>query len=279
MAATDEKAGKIKNSIQTKLNNCEFYEAHQLYKVLFFRYSSQKKNKEALDLTYDGSLALFNAQQMSSGVDLALIFVDFLEKSNATPDSENIARVSKLHSLIAMDHVERQKFVGLALHWVHKCSHALLHGEFGINYWHEKDYIQARYHLVRSHKGEACASMLIEYHVTCGYPNEVDLFIVQAVLQILCLTNKQIAATCFNRYTSKHPQVEAGPPYIKPLLNFLWMLLIAIDKGSLSIFTVLCEQYDLSLKRDPSYHDYLARIAHIFFNVSPPKKNNYGIFG
>lgn len=51
----------------------------------------------------------------------------------------------------------------------------------------EKDYAQARHHLVRSQEGEACAAMLIEYQITCGFPNEVDLFIAQAVLQFVTL--------------------------------------------------------------------------------------------
>ncbi len=47
----------------------------------------------------------------------------------------------------------------------------------------EKNYVQARYHFLHSSDGEGCAAMLIEYHVTLGYPSEVDLFIAQAVLQ------------------------------------------------------------------------------------------------
>ena len=47
----------------------------------------------------------------------------------------------------------------------------------------EKDYPQARYHFVRSEDGEGCAAMLMEYHITLGYPSEVDLFIAQAVFQ------------------------------------------------------------------------------------------------
>ena len=37
---------------------------------------------------------------------------------------------------------------------------------------------------MRSHEGEACAAMLIEYHLTLGFPYEVDLFLAQAVLQL-----------------------------------------------------------------------------------------------
>ena len=48
----------------------------------------------------------------------------------------------------------------------------------------EKNYPQARYHFIHSSDGEGCARFLIEYHITAGFPSEVDLFIAQAVLQL-----------------------------------------------------------------------------------------------
>lgn len=33
----------------------------------------------------------------------------------------------------------------------------------------------------------------------------------------------------FTTYTQKHPSIEGGPPFVQPLLNFLWFLLLAVD--------------------------------------------------
>lgn len=51
--------------------------------------------------------------------------------------------------------------------------------------------------------------------------------------------------------------------------------------GKFASFVVLCEKYELCIKRDPSYTDYLERISQIFFNVKPPRTNNAnsGFFG
>lgn len=38
------------------------------------------------------------------------------------------------------------------------------------------------------------------------------------------------------------------------------------------MFTVLCEQYEVSIERDPTYRPYLEKIGEIFFNV--PLHNN-----
>jgi len=120
--------------------------------------------------------------------------------------------------------------------------------------------------------------MLIEYHITKGYPNEVDLFIAQTVLQYLCLKNKSTASTAFHTYTEKHPAVTSGFPFLLPLLNFLEFLLQAIEREKLVYFRTLCEQYQPSLNRDPTYSEYVERIGQLFFGLSPPPKQQ-GLFG
>jgi Protein of unknown function (DUF410). len=50
----------------------------------------------------------------------------------------------------------------------------------------EKNYALARYHFLHSTDGSGCATMLVELHRQRGYSSEVDLFIAQAVLQLVC---------------------------------------------------------------------------------------------
>lgn len=98
-------------------------------------------------------------------------------------------------------------------------------------YWNEKNYVQARHHYLYSSDGKGCAKLLIEFQMTQGYCCEVDLFIAQAVLQFLCLSNKNTASQTFNNYTKEHPRInKSGPPYLFPLLNFIWFLLQAIER-------------------------------------------------
>lgn len=47
--------------------------------------------------------------------------------------------------------------------------------------------------------------------------------------RFLCLKNKSSASVVFTTYTQKHPSIEGGPPFVQPLLNFLWFLLLAVD--------------------------------------------------
>lgn len=43
---------------------------------------------------------------------------------------------------------------------------------------------------------------------------------------------------------------------------------------------MLCDKYRLTLGRDPSYQEYLDKIAQIFFGVRPPPNSRpRGLFG
>lgn len=44
-------------------------------------------------------------------------------------------------------------------------------------------------------------------------------------------------------------------------------------------FAVLCEQYELSIKRDPCYVQYLDKIGQIFFGLKPQQQQTGGLFG
>jgi len=59
--------------------------------------------------------------------------------------------------------------------------------------------------------------------------------------------------------------------FISPLLIFY--------SGKLAMFTILCEQYQISLNRDPCYRQYLDKIGQLFFNIPPPRPHNQGLFG
>ena len=52
-----------------------------------------------------------------------------------------------------------------------------------------------------------------------------------------------------------------------------------IDRGKVAVFTVLCEQYRISINRDPCYEQYLHKIGQLFFNVPPPRPRNQGLIG
>ncbi|XP_048764330.1 Golgi to ER traffic protein 4 homolog isoform X3 [Ostrea edulis] len=239
--ATDRRSGGIER-VLSKCQSCveagNYYEAHQMYRTLYFRYKGQKKYTEAANLLYHGALTLRKHDQTSSFTDLSFLLIDLLNQSETPVSEDIIEKIVTIFKGMEPQSEDRHTFLVSAVRWTmkanseHKRGHPDLHQKFGLSFWEEKNYGQARYHLLHSQDGQNCALMLIECHVNGGYPYEVDLFIAQAVLQ-----------------------------------------------GRVAVFSILCEKYQASINRDPSYREYLDQIGQLFFGLPPPPKQSQGLFG
>lgn len=277
---------RVLSKLESAVTAGNYYEAHQMYRTLYFRYLTQKNYSKLLTMLEDGAKLLLQNNQQASGADLAILLVDVLVKSETQPSDHYFTKIAKLFAMVCRETPERENFLAAALRWSttgceqHKTGHPSLHQAIAQVFWKEKNYVLARYHFLRSTDGSGFATMLIELHKTRGYACEIDLFIAQVVLQYLCLHNKRTATVAFQSYTSQHPNIDKGPPYILPLLNFIWFLLKVIESGKLAAFNILCKQYQQSIERDPAYVEYLDKIAQIFFGVNPPRPQNpNGFFG
>lgn len=95
---------KLEESVQCG----KYYEAHQKYRTLYFRYLSQKRFDECLELLFSGAQILLDNQQYSSGADLGLLVVDTLEKSNVADIELWINRLGTIIAKISPNLVERE---------------------------------------------------------------------------------------------------------------------------------------------------------------------------
>ncbi|KPJ08157.1 Golgi to ER traffic protein 4-like [Papilio machaon] len=287
MATRGERGvSRVLEKLEASVNAGQYYEAHQMYRTLYFRYLSQKKYEHLFKLLYEGSTLLLLRDQQGSGADLAILLVDVLNKSETKPSEEWIEKIAKLFELMHSGIPERDTYLTNAVKWSmdnSKKGHPLLHQKIAEVYWKEKRYPAAHKHFLHSSNGTVYANMLIELQTTRGLKAEIDLFIAQAVLQFLCLKNIQMARDTFKKYTSLHPSIrnDVGPPYSFPLLNFLWFLLQSIEQKNTVQYEILRKCYDISLKRDSNYSDYLENIGRVWFGIDNRKnnKNQNSMFG
>lgn len=279
-------ASRVEKKLKQSLDERNYYEAHQMYRTLYSRYSAQERHNEVQILMQDGAYLLFSVNENGSAVDLSLLFLDSLETSKAQATEKLIDTVGDLHKKIGITHPQHQSFEVKAITWtthtegVPKTGHLKLRGIFAHNLWQEKQFDGAREHFLYSDDGAGSGEMLVEFSISHGKEEEIDLFIAQFVLQLLCIRSKQVADQAFTTYIKKHPKCENSHPFGLPLLNYIFFLLVAIENRSPSTFATLCEQYHPSLKRDPSYFKYLERIGENFFGLQFPKrKKPMGLFG
>lgn len=282
----DRGVSRVLDKLEASVNAGQYYEAHQMYRTLYFRFLSQKKYTELLNLLYKGSTLLLQRDQQGSGADLAILLIDVLTKSETKPCEEWIDKLAKLFELMSSSIPERETYLSNAIKWSmdsNKRGHPLLHKRIAEVYWKEKKYTAAHRHFLHSSDPAAYANMLIELHTTKGMKSEIDLFIAQAVLQFLCLRKLKMANDTLNQYTHLHPTISRnkGPPFLFPLINFLWFLLRAVEKRNVHQFKILKNWYAVSIKRDPNYSVYLDNIGRIWFGIEmpPDPKNANSMFG
>lgn len=263
------------------------FSAHQMFRTIYFRYSKQGKFLELSDLLLDGADKLVNAKQFQSGSDLGLLLIEVLHKCKfSEPDFEKwIFHVACLIDRIDPNVVERESLIVKAVKW--SCEgnknnpnqgHPLLHKFIANTMTKEQNYEQARYHYLLSKDGVGCAKILIQLSAK-AYNSEVDMVIVQVVLNLLVLKEKDTALVTFNTYTKLHPYIRTtNPPYRTPLLNFIYFLLNIIDDPKLQCFKTLCELYKTALGRDPAYEKQLQQISVSYFGATPARPTQNGLF-
>ncbi|VDO10403.1 unnamed protein product [Rodentolepis nana] len=271
---------RLKQRIQTAKDEKRFYEAHQLYKSAYYRSSSRKTSGDILEDLLDGVRFFLDNQQWECGSDLACICIDVIVK-NQKPITDSLLRsLCQFTASMPQTCPDRLKFISKCLSLLEKDELKLgAFNEFlGRQLLKEGAFSQARSRIMLAGDGYKVGLFLIELHQLHGLVSEIDLFVTQAVLQLLCAKKTAVAALTFHTYTRNHPKLEAGPPFIHfPLLNFVWLLMLAIErKLSYDVLSFLCNQYHSQLMRDPSYAEYIDKISQLYFGV---KKQNDPING
>lgn len=265
---------KLYKRLISAKSSLEFYETHQLYKTLFNRLNNND-NVESENLLNEGATFLLANDQSESGADLVMMLLKFYIDKKWTPTDNIIIKLKNYFSLMKKYSNERKNTIIFCHKWLSNDSKYsdLFNNWIAVVLWKEENYADARYHFMLCGNGVHTAKFLLNFHLSKGYKSERDLFIIQAVLQYLCLEKFASASMTFYVYVNNHPDLENGPPFNNyPLLNFAWFLMLAIElKLNKSVFTKLCDQYSKHLLRDPVYSDYLTRIGQIYFQISPQK--------
>ncbi|XP_052900482.1 Golgi to ER traffic protein 4 homolog [Anopheles moucheti] len=271
---------KLRASIESK----NFYEAHQMYRTLYFRYVSQGKYDDVLELLYDGALTMLEHEQFSSGADLGLLIIQTLEKAGITAGCSEqwMKRLTELIGKIKPTIVDRETLLEKAMKWsgslvMSPTGHPLMHQLYAQILYREGDLIHARHHFALARDGTSCGFLLIEISRTKGFTSEIDLFVAHIVLQQLALKEPAVAADTFATYCKFHTGIACtDPPFAFPLLNFLFFLLQLVEQNNRKYvtFMALCELYKPSLERDPSYEKYLQKIGVKYFDGSRFEQRN-----
>ncbi|RIA93012.1 hypothetical protein C1645_37012 [Glomus cerebriforme] len=294
---------KVLDKLKVSVEEGKYYEAHQMYRTVCRRYIKQKKYKSAIDLLFSGAQTLLKHKQTGSGSDLSLYLIDAYNEEKMPVTDESRARIIQLLELFPADEPGRKRFIDASVSWSVKfgenpAGDPGLHHYVGELFWKDKMYSEAEPHFLagNAESSKSYGKMLAEW-------SEKDLsskrgaYIARAVLQYLCLRSIREAKNSFDTFIAevneKHPSIKSGTApyqpkitgntieitiYALPLLNFLQLLILTVQRDAADLFTQLRTKYKNDLSIEPSFDDLLNKIGEIFFNLRPQRPQQFNIF-
>ncbi|KAI9694228.1 MAG: hypothetical protein M1820_009085 [Bogoriella megaspora] len=316
------KEAKIQKTLarqQQKIEEGQFYEAHQQLRVLAARYIKSSDWTSAVDLLSKGAGLLLDADQGASGGDLCLYLIEVYGKAEITPDGASRDRLLGLLRKVKRGEPMKRRFVAEMVGWSSKygeypAGDPELHHVAGTIFAEDHEPYDAEHHLALGTRDSPSSLANLEYnwYTLTGEPHTAPLFAARSIFPYLLVGNLHAANQCYLLFTSKltsdnpglasqavnsgplttfstdkstnppSPSTSSKPPNLDfrvhpslPLLNFLGLLLLAIQRGAPELFRTLKTHYKEQLKElDGSWDEALAQVGEMYFGIRIPNQSN-----
>ncbi|KAK6733271.1 hypothetical protein RB195_017178 [Necator americanus] len=284
--------------LEKKAENClekgEFYEAHQVYRTMYFRMLQQEKFEELLDLLCCGCKKLAAVKEALGSIDLAELYAETLVKSKKEPSEGILEQISSMvelftdPSFVLPTPDAHNRFISSCVKWSQSVAtkrrekrHGLseLHYVIAKAYIAHGQYVPARNHMLFAEHPEEFATLLRKICEEGGCKSlESELFCVLPALQLLAMHRVQTASRLLAAYTAND---DTPNGFRQELLNFLRLVCNALTLHDVNLFDHLVKVYKPHLDADPNYSNYIDRIGHIFFGHPSQKRGDSlgGLFG
>ncbi|KAF2861983.1 DUF410-domain-containing protein [Piedraia hortae CBS 480.64] len=287
------KIQKVIERQKAKIEEGDYYEAHQQLRTVANRKVKSGDFTSAIDLLSEGALLLLQAGQGGSGADLCTYLIDVYQKAEIKADVAAKARILGLLRAFPPNEPVKKKFVAGIIEWSAKQSEfpagdPELHHVIGKLYADEGDVYDAERHLTlgTSDSAEIFSNMEYEWYES-DEPPTAPSYAARVVFPYLLVGNIRAANKALllfnNRLSSNHPglgvqSISSPSSDIRiypslPLLNFLGLLLLAIQRGTSDLFKTLKSHYSSNLK-DAGWDEPLAHIGEQYFGIKIPRQSN-----
>ncbi|KAL3427095.1 Golgi to ER traffic protein 4 [Phlyctema vagabunda] len=288
------KIEKIIVRLQSKTEEGQYYEAQQQTRVVAARYVKQENWSAAIDILYNVAQSLLKAGQGGSGGDLSLFLVDVYKQAELKPDSANKGKLLTLLRLFDSEEPTRKKFISEMIVWSAKCGdypagEPELHHVAGSLYAEEHEAYEAERHLAYGTKDSPEVFAKLEYEwYTQDDSHTAALYAARAVFPYLLVGNIRDATSSLRLFTSRLTEankslsvqdVSSNSSDLRiypslPLLNFLGLLILAIQKGNADLFRQLKTKYSAYIKEVGIWDETLTTIAEMYFGIQRPRQGN-----
>lgn len=273
---------------QTKIEEGQFYEAHQTLRTIVNRYVKSKQFGDALDLLYRGAAILSSKGEFASSSDLILYYIATLQEANISNNEEDAGKDAKLkiielvnllpdtdssladissQTMIWSKNSGGGNFGDPSLHdlFGHKFLNGVTGEECKLNEEDKKKvFAYAETHLIiGTHESlVAYTDFLWKWFELAKDPVDPGLFLARAVVNYAYLKNMKFVQESMTRFMDLLLKKEYSFEIIKAegeqiyyykeflLINFLQLLVITLSKEAADKkFLKLYEHYKPLLKK------------------------------
>ncbi|KAK4157217.1 hypothetical protein C8A00DRAFT_11950 [Chaetomidium leptoderma] len=292
------KIEKIIARLQKRITEGAFeeqYEAAQETRLVAARYTKQANWPAAIDILSNVSQALLRAGQGGSGGDLAILLVDVYRQAAQKPDGGSRGKLLTCLRLFDREEPTRKKFIKEMIEWSRKfgdypAGDPELHHVVGALLAEEHETEEAERHLILGTKDSAETLSRMEYE---WYKEDdshtAPLYCARGVLPYLLVANVRAANASYRVFvstlatenkglvvqdvSSQGSDVRIFPSL--PLLNFLGLLLLAVQKGSPDLFRQLKTKYAANINElGGAWDTALEMVAEMYFGIQRPRQSN-----
>lgn len=257
-----DKLQKTIARFQQRIDNKDFYEAHQTLRTITNRYVKSKQYSNAIDLLYQGLTILAKNKEYASASDLVTYLISVYEESATPCTKETKGKIIELVSLLPDTDPSLGDLSKRALQW--SIDHtetklifgdSSLHHVFGVKLLHaaasqpseeekHKFFSVAELHLVLGtyESLPVYIDFLYKWFETLG--GDPGVYLSRAVVNYAYLKNVKFVNTALNLFLARYLGAEKekaeeiqeeGQKYFffeqSKLLNFLQLLAITLDKS------------------------------------------------
>ncbi|TVY52091.1 Golgi to ER traffic protein 4 [Lachnellula cervina] len=288
------KIEKIIVRLQGKIAEGQFYEAQQQTRVVAARYIKAKDWPAATDILFNVSSSLLKAGQGGSGGDLALFLIDVYKQAELKPDAGNKGKLLALLRTFDSEEPTRKRFVTEMIGWSAKhgeypAGEPELHHVAGSLYADEHDAYEAERHLALGTKDSPDVFARLEYEwYIQDDSHTAALYAARAVFPYLLTGNVRDATKSLRLFTSRLTEanknlgvqdVSSNSAELRiypslPLLNFLGLLLLAVQKGGADLFKQLKTKYAAHIKEVGIWDEALTSVGEMYFGIQRPRQGN-----
>ncbi|KAI0129332.1 DUF410-domain-containing protein [Hypoxylon sp. NC0597] len=288
MSGKGDKIDKIIARLQQRISEGQFYEAQQQTRVVAARYTKASNWDAAIDTLYNVAQSLLKAGQGGSGGDLCVLLVETYKQAELKPDSATKGKLLTCLRLFDSEEPTRKK-------WSSKfgdypAGDPELHHVAGSLYAEEREPYEAEKHLILGTKDSAEVLARMEYEwFKEDEAHTAALYAARGILPYLLTGNVRAANTCYRLFTSALNQdkqdqlgiqdVSSNTADIRiypsiPLLNFLGLLLLAVQRANGDLYKQLHNKYASLLAEVETWNESLEMIAEMYFGIQKPRQSN-----